>query len=62
MRCGISRPAFLKFGSSLMIGAPLGLAITDMITPEAGRPKLAPLRPAWRWEKHNVQFADGPEG
>ncbi len=35
-RCGISRRAFLKFRSSLMIAAPFGLAITDMKTPAAG--------------------------
>src|SRR5271157_4421337 len=34
MRCGISRRAFLKFCSSLMIAAPFGLAITDKKTPE----------------------------
>ncbi len=35
-RRGISRSAFLKFCSSLMIAAPFGLAITDMKTPAAG--------------------------
>jgi len=35
VRCGISRRAFLKFCSSLMVAAPFGLAITDKLTPEA---------------------------
>jgi len=35
-RRGISRSAFLKFCSSLMIAVPFGLAITDMKAPEAG--------------------------
>jgi len=34
MRCGVSRRAFLQFCSSLMIAAPLGLAITAKKTPE----------------------------
>ena len=34
MRCGISRRAFLKFCSSLMVAAPFGLPITDKKTPE----------------------------
>jgi len=34
MRCGISRRAFLKFCSTLMVAAPFGLAITDKKTPE----------------------------
>jgi hydrogenase small subunit len=33
--CGVSRRSFLQFCSSLMIAAPFGLAITDMLTPEA---------------------------
>lgn len=34
MQCGVSRRAFLKFCSSLMIAAPFGLQITDKKTPE----------------------------
>ena len=33
--CGVSRRSFLQFCCSLMIAAPFGLAITDMLTPEA---------------------------
>jgi hydrogenase small subunit len=33
--CGVSRRSFLQFCSSLMIAAPFGLAITEMLTPEA---------------------------
>jgi len=50
MRCGISRRAFLKFCSSLMIAAPFGLAITDMKTPEAVAQVLGKvIRPPVIW-------------
>jgi len=50
MRCGISRRAFLKFCSSLMIAAPFGLAITDMKTPEAVAQGLGKvIRPPVIW-------------
>ena len=35
MQCGVSRRAFLKFCTSLMVAAPFGLALTDKKTPEA---------------------------
>src|ERR1039458_1190152 len=55
MRCGISRRAFLKFCSSLMIAAPFGLAITDMKTPEAVAQGLGKvIRPPVIW----LEFQD----
>jgi hydrogenase small subunit len=55
MRCGISRRAFLKFCSSLMIAAPFGLAITDMKTPEAVAQVLGKvIRPPVIW----LEFQD----
>ncbi len=54
-RCGISRRAFLKFCSSLMIAAPFGLAITNMKTPEAVAQGLGKvIRPPVIW----LEFQD----
>jgi hydrogenase small subunit len=50
MRCGVSRRAFLKFCSSLMIAAPWGLAITDKKTPEAVAAEIGKVkRPPVIW-------------
>ena len=50
MQCGVSRRAFLKFCSSLMIAAPFGLQITDKKTPEAVAEELGKvIRPPVIW-------------
>jgi len=49
-QCGVSRRAFLKFCSSLMVAAPFGLAITDKMTPEAVAADLGKvIRPPVVW-------------
>lgn len=49
-RCGVSRRAFIKLCSSLMIAAPFGLAITDKLTPEAVARDLGKvIRPPVIW-------------
>jgi len=49
-QCGVSRRAFLKFCSSLMIAAPFGLALTDKLTPEAVAENLGKvIRPPVIW-------------
>jgi len=49
-RCGVSRRAFIKFCSSLMIAAPFGLALTDKLTPEAVAADLGKVvRPPVIW-------------
>ena len=50
MECGVSRRAFLKFCSSLMVAAPFALAITDKLTPEAVAEGLGKvIRPPVIW-------------
>lgn len=47
---GVSRRAFIKFCSSLMIAAPFGLALTDKLTPEAVAADLGKvIRPPVIW-------------
>ena len=49
-RSGVSRRAFIKFCSSLMIAAPFGLALTDKLTPEAVAAGLGKvIRPPVIW-------------
>jgi len=49
-QCGLSRRSFIKFCSSLMVAAPFGLAITDMLTPEAVAAGLGKvIRPPVIW-------------
>jgi hydrogenase small subunit len=49
-QCGVSRRAFIKFCSSLMIAAPFGLALTDKLTPEAVAEALGKvIRPPVIW-------------
>jgi hydrogenase small subunit len=49
-QCGVSRRAFIKFCSSLMIAAPFGLALTDKLTPEAVAENLGKvIRPPVIW-------------
>jgi len=49
-RSGVSRRAFIKFCSSLMIAAPFGLALTDKLTPEAVAADLGKvIRPPVIW-------------
>ena len=49
-QCGVSRRAFIKFCSSLMVAAPFGLAITDKLTPEAVAADLGKvIRPPVVW-------------
>jgi hydrogenase small subunit len=49
-RAGVSRRAFIKFCSSLMIAAPFGLALTDKLTPEAVAADLGKvIRPPVIW-------------
>jgi len=49
-QCGVSRRAFIKFCSSLMVAAPFALAITDKLTPEAVASALGTvIRPPIIW-------------
>ena len=49
-QCGVSRRAFIKFCSSLMVAAPFALAITDKLTPEAVAAALGTvIRPPIIW-------------
>ena len=49
-QCGVSRRAFIRFCSSLMVAAPFGLAITDKLTPEAVAADLGKvIRPPVIW-------------
>src|SRR3974377_672030 len=44
-RSGVSRRAFIKFCSSLMIAAPFGLALTEKLPPEAVAADLGKVIP-----------------